>query len=64
MWRVDGLAWHELGGDAVQEITRACGKAKSIVLWKPAAKVYLGPCDLLVCDGDVYAVEDGEPLGR
>lgn len=63
MWRVDGLAWHELGGDAVSEITRAAGKAKAIVLWKPAARIYLGPCDLApVCDGDVYALE-GEDHG-
>lgn len=62
MWRVDGLAWHELGGDCVSDITRAAGKAKAIVLWKPAARIYLGTCGITICDGDVYA-QEGEEHG-
>jgi len=63
MWRTDGLAFHEAGGEAVREVHRAAERARNIVFWKPLPRVYLGPCDLEVCEGDVYAKE-GETFGR
>lgn len=67
MWRVDGLAWHELGADAVTEVVRACGEVRRIVLWKPPARNYLATCGTVnageTCPGDVYATE-GEDYGR
>lgn len=51
MWRIDGLALNDLGGDAVSEITRAAGRALQVID-RPAEKVYAGPCE---CGRDLYA---------
>ncbi|MCW2785226.1 MAG: hypothetical protein JWP74_1743 [Marmoricola sp.] len=51
MWRIDGLALNDLGGDAVSEITRAVGRARQVID-RPAEKVYAGPCE---CGRDLYA---------
>ncbi len=64
MWRVDGLAFHDLGNQAVTEITDAAESCWRIVFWKPRNRVYLGPCgfgetsievgETIECPGDVY----------
>lgn len=64
MWRVDGLALHERGGDAVDAIVSATNEARRIVLWKPKRRLYLAVCEVPVegvkCPGDVYAEEDAD----
>lgn len=67
LWRVDGLAFHDLGGDAVDEITNAVAQGERIVFWRKRERVYLGPCgtaltDESACDGDVYA-DAGQEFG-
>jgi hypothetical protein len=51
LWRVDGLAFSDLGFDAYSEITRAVGRAR-MTIDRPAEKVYAGPCE---CGRDLYA---------
>lgn len=74
LWRVDGLARHDAGSDAVDEITDAVADCERIIFWKRRNRVYLGPCaygtsaaDQLAaafqCAGDVYA-DEGEPVGQ
>lgn len=74
LWRVDGLAHHDAGWDAVEEITDAVAQCERIIFWKRRNRVYLGPCaygtsaaDQLAaafeCPGDIYA-EEGEPVGQ
>lgn len=70
-----GLMFHELGPDAVDEITDAVAECERIVFWKKRARVYLGKCEQVVkdpetdevltlsCEGDVYAEED-QPTGQ
>lgn len=70
MWRVDGLALHDLGGDAVDDITNAVAEGQRIVFWKRRQRVYLGSCDARMvddlgipgdtCPGEVYAEMDAE----
>lgn len=59
LWRVDGLAFHEAGYEAVREISRATERVRNIVFFKPAPRMYLGACDQIdeegPCPGDVYA---------
>jgi hypothetical protein len=73
MWRLDGLAHHDAGYDAVEEITDAVAQCERIVFWKRRSRVYLGPCaygdglpaalaEAVGCPGDVYA-EEGQPVG-
>jgi hypothetical protein len=42
LWRVDGLAFHEAGYEAVREISRATERVRNIVFFKPAPRMYLG----------------------
>lgn len=51
LWRVDGLALNDLGGDAVSELTRAIGRCV-MVIDRPAERKYAGPCE---CGRDLYA---------
>src|SRR3546814_287087 len=71
---VHGLTLHELGSDAVDEITDAVAECRRIVFWKRAARVYLGTCGQVVtdedgevitlsCGGEVYA-DEGDPVGK
>jgi len=67
MWRVDGLMLIEGGTGAVTDITRACGEARRIVLWKAPQKIYLAECGTpwngIPCPGSVYATE-GDDYGH
>lgn len=54
LWRVDGLAFHDIGPDAVEEITVLVVKGKRLVD-RPADKWYAGPCDQNECGADLYA---------
>lgn len=62
LWRVDGLAFHEAGYEAVRDVSRATERVRNIVFFKPAPRMYLGPCDEThedgPCPGDVYASQD------
>jgi hypothetical protein len=51
LWRVDGLTLHELGPDAVDEITRAVAHGTRLIDRRPD-RWYAGPCD---CGEDLYA---------
>lgn len=70
---VHGLTLHELGGDAVAEITDAVAECERIVFWKRKSRTYLGPCGQTVvdedgevltlsCPGEVYA-DEGAQVG-
>lgn len=50
LWRVDGLAYHEAGGDAVDEITYAVTQAVKAIDLAPERQ-YVGPC---ACGRDLY----------
>lgn len=52
MWRVDGLAYNELGSDAVTEITGIVNRGTRIID-RPADRWFAGPCD--ECQEDLYA---------
>ncbi len=59
LWRVDGLALHEIGPDAVDEITEAVTKCKGIIDRRPD-KWFAGPCNEpdendVLCGADLYA---------
>lgn len=69
-----GLALHEAGMDAVDEITDAVAECWRVISWRKRERIYLGRCGQVVkdddgevitlaCDGDVYA-EEGEPVGH
>lgn len=66
LWRVDGLAFHEAGYEAVRDISRATERARNIVFFKPQPRMYLGPCGAAhydgPCPGDVYA-NSGQQYG-
>lgn len=73
MWRVSGMAQHDLGAEAVSQITDAVAECERIIFWKRRSRVYLGPCAygdglsdqaaaILECPGDIYA-DEGEPVG-
>lgn len=62
LWRVDGLALHEAGSDAVDEITDAVTKCHRIID-RPADRWFAGPCNAELEDGaecgrDLYAVAE------
>jgi hypothetical protein len=71
---VDGLALHDIGPEAVDEITDAVAECQRIVFYKRRSRVYLGVCEqpviddegeeyaAVVCEGEVYA-EEGAPVG-
>lgn len=50
MWRVDGLAFNDLGSDVVREITGSVRDAHRVVD-RPAERRYAGPCE---CGRDLY----------
>lgn len=53
LWRVDGLGLHEIGPDAVDEITGAVAHCHRLID-RPADRQYLGTCD--TCEtGRLYA---------
>lgn len=70
MWRVDGLAFTDLGGEAVEAIVSAVAEAGRVVFWKRRQRTYLGPCEARQvdehgipgepCPGDVYADSEAE----
>lgn len=71
MHAVHGLSLHDIGPEAVDEITDAVADCERIVFWKRRARVYLGPCgqpvgadddNLEPCPGDVYA-DEGAAVG-
>lgn len=43
--RVDGLALHPSGYDALEQIEQAIEGARNVVFWKPTPQVYLGRCE-------------------
>lgn len=68
------LAGHDIGPEAVNEITDAVAECERIVFWKRRSRVYLGTCEQAVtddegetvtlsCEGDVYA-EEGDQVGH
>lgn len=62
LWRIDGLTRHELGPDAVDEITDAVAKCRRVIDRRPE-RWYAGPCtahpgggeDSRECGSDLYA---------
>lgn len=54
MWRVDGLALHDIGADAVEEITSAVAHCHRLID-RPADRQYLGNCQQQDCLGRLYA---------
>lgn len=50
LWRVDGLAFHEAGYEAVDEIVYAVAEATKAID-RPAERQYVGPCS---CGRDLY----------
>lgn len=58
MWRVDGLALHDIGADAVDEITSAVAHCHRLID-RPADRQYLGQCQTCAIVGD-----DGRLYGR
>lgn len=70
---VHGLTLHDIGPEAVDEVTDAVAECRRIVFWKKSTRVYLGTCGqvvkdedgeviVLTCGGEVYA-DEGEPVG-
>jgi len=53
MWRVDGLALHDIGPDAVDEITSAVAHCHRLID-RPADRQYLGTCTEDDCTGRMY----------
>jgi hypothetical protein len=51
LWRVDGLALHEAGSDAVDELTSAVAHCHRLIDRRPERR-FLGPCN---CGRDLYA---------
>jgi hypothetical protein len=51
LWRVDGLALHEAGSDAVDELVSAVAHCHRLIDRRPERK-FLGPCN---CGRDLYA---------
>lgn len=71
---VRALGRHELGPDALEEITNAVATAERIVFWKRKNRIYLGTCGQVVtdddgnvlalcCPGEVYA-DEGAAVGH
>jgi hypothetical protein len=58
LWRVDGLTWHEIGPEAVDEITDAVAECHRMIDRRPD-RWYAGPCTAETEDGhcgaDLYA---------
>lgn len=73
MHKVAGLAHHDAGQDALDEITNAIAECERVIFWKRRSRTYLGPCGQRVedeegvvlmdaCAGEVYA-EEGAAVG-
>ena len=54
LWRVDGLMLHDIGFDAVEEITSAVAHCHRLID-RPADRQYLGNCQEDDCLGRLYA---------
>ena len=54
LWRVDGLALHEAGAEAVEELTSAVAHCHRFIDIRPE-RHYVGPCP--ACERDMYAVK-------
>lgn len=58
LWRVDGLALHDIGPEAVDEVTNAVAECERLIDRRPD-RWYAGPCTELleevVCNADLYA---------
>ena len=58
LWRVDGLARHEIGPDATEEILSAMAECRRVIDRSPD-RWYAGPCvqevDNVACGTDLYA---------
>lgn len=61
MWRVDGLTLHDIGPEAVDEITSAVAHCHRVID-RPADRQYLGACDMCGT-GRLYA-RQGSPWAR
>lgn len=59
LWRVDGLTLHDIGPEAVDEITSAVAHCHRHID-RPADRQFLGDCREQECDGRVYARPGGE----
>src|SRR5690606_39238814 len=56
LWRVDGLALHDIGPEAVDEITDAVAQCHRLVDRRPDRQ-YLGTCSADKPDGETCAAE-------
>lgn len=58
LWRVDGLTFHDIGLEAVDEITNAVAECERLIDRRPD-RWYAGPCvnnsEVAVCGADLYA---------
>lgn len=72
--KVEGLARHDAGQEALDEITSAMAECERVIFWKRKSRTYLGPCGQRVegedgvvlmesCTGEVYA-EEGAQVGE
>ncbi|WP_294567586.1 hypothetical protein [uncultured Arthrobacter sp.] len=59
LWRVDGLTLHDIGPEAVDEITSAVAHCHRHID-RPADRQFLGDCREQECDGRVYARPGGD----
>lgn len=62
MWRVDGLAFHDIGPEAVDEITSAVAHCHRLID-RPADRQYLGRCQQCEEGGQLYT-RPGADLAR
>lgn len=58
MHAIDGLTLHDIGPEAVDEVTNAVAECRRIVFWKRKQQTYLGTCGIPLED------EDGELVGK
>lgn len=54
LWRVDGLARHDIAAEAIDEITSAVASCRSVIDRRPD-RWYAGPCVGEECGADLYA---------
>jgi hypothetical protein len=59
LWRVDGLAWHDIGPDAVEELTDAVKQCHRLID-RPADRQFLGTCQQCDEGGNLYAAPGGK----
>jgi hypothetical protein len=58
IWRIDGLALHDIGPEAVDEITSGVAHCHRLID-RPADRQYLGHCPEAECEGRLYARPNG-----